>query len=78
VVFYTDGLAAQIVERRREAVDRFLAKTAATMRDGSAAELHSAILKAAIRRKNEPPLDDVTAVVIRLEERGERALEVVA
>lgn len=78
IVFYTDGLAAQIAEKRREAVDRFLAKTAATMRDGSAAELHSAILKAAIKRKSEPPLDDVTAVVIRLEERGERALEVVA
>ncbi|HEV3200011.1 MAG TPA: SpoIIE family protein phosphatase, partial [Bryobacteraceae bacterium] len=78
VVFYTDGLVSQIAERKREAVDRFLAKTAATLRDGSAAELHSAILKAAISRRNETPLDDVTAVVIRLEERGEQALEVVA
>jgi serine phosphatase RsbU (regulator of sigma subunit) len=78
LVFYTDGLAAQIADKKREPVDRFLAKTAAQMRDGSAAGLHSAILKAAIRRKNEPPLDDVTAVVIRLEEPGERALEVVA
>lgn len=78
LVFYTDGLAAQIAEKKREPVDRFLAKTAAKMRDGSAAGLHAAILKAAIRRKNEPPPDDVTAVVIRLEEPGERALEVVA
>jgi hypothetical protein len=78
LVFYTDGLAAQIAEKKREPVDRFLAKTAATMRDGSAAELHSAIFKAAIKRKNELPMDDVTAVVIRMEEPGERALEVVA
>jgi serine phosphatase RsbU (regulator of sigma subunit) len=78
LVFYTDGLAAQIAEEKREHVDRFLAKTAAKMREGSAAELHSVILKAAIRRKNEPPVDDVTAVVIRLEEPGARALEVVA
>jgi sigma-B regulation protein RsbU (phosphoserine phosphatase) len=78
LVFYTDGLAAQIAERKREPVDRFLAKTAAKMREGSAAELHSAILKAAIRRNSEPPMDDVTAVVIRLEEPGEQALEVVA
>jgi sigma-B regulation protein RsbU (phosphoserine phosphatase) len=78
LVFYTDGLAAQIAEEKREPIDRFLAKAASKMRGGSAAELHSAIFKAAIKRKNEAPPDDVTAVVIRLEEWGERAMEVVA
>jgi serine phosphatase RsbU (regulator of sigma subunit) len=78
IVFYTDGLATQIAEEKREAVERFLAKTSAKMGGGSASDFHAAILKAAIRRKNESPLDDVTAVVIRLEELGERALEVVA
>ncbi len=75
LVFYTDGLAAQIAERKREPVGRFLAKTAAKMPEGSAAELHSAIFRAAIRRMTEPPLDDVTAVVIRLERPAETALE---
>ncbi|MBZ5619165.1 MAG: SpoIIE family protein phosphatase, partial [Acidobacteriia bacterium] len=78
LVFYTDGLAVQIAEEKRERVDRFLAKTASKMRDGSAAELHAAIFKAAIKRKHEAPPDDVTAVVVRLEEPRERAMEVVA
>lgn len=77
LVFYTDGLTAQIAEEKRELVDQFLAKTASQTRDGSAAELHSAILKAAIKRKNELR-DDVTAVVIRLEELSEQAIEGVA
>jgi len=77
IVFYTDGLATQLAEERRETVDRFLAKTSAA-RDNTAAALHSAILKAALRRKNESPVDDVTAVVIRLEEPDTRALEGVA
>ena len=75
LVVFTDGLTAQIAERKREPVGRFLAQTAAKMREGSAAELHSAIFKAAIRRMSEPPLDDVTAVVIRLEHPAERILE---
>ena len=78
LVFYTDGLALQIREERRQPVEQFLARTAAALPHGTAAELHSAILNAAIRRKNDPPPDDVTAVVIRLTEPQARALEVVA
>ena len=77
LVFYTDGLTAQIAEEKRERVDEFLAKTALKTRDASAAELHSAILKAAIKRKSELR-DDVTAVVIRLDEPGEQVIEGVA
>jgi serine phosphatase RsbU (regulator of sigma subunit) len=77
LVFYTDGLAAQIAQRKREPVGRFLAKIAAKMREGTASDLHTAILQAAVRRMTEPPVDDVTAVVIRMEAPVERALEVV-
>ncbi|HLK66954.1 MAG TPA: SpoIIE family protein phosphatase [Bryobacteraceae bacterium] len=74
LLFYTDGLAAQIAERKSESVGNVLARTAARHRDGSATEVHLAILQAAIRRMTEPPMDDVTAVVIRLEKPAVQAL----
>jgi serine phosphatase RsbU (regulator of sigma subunit) len=78
LVFYTDGLAARILEKKRQTVGGFLSRTTAQLQDSSAEGLHAAILKAAVGRKNERPPDDVTAVVIRLEGSGERAMEVVA
>jgi hypothetical protein len=75
--FYTDGLAAQIAERKRQWTDRFLKRLVGRLPDCSAAQLEAALIKAAIRGKQNPP-DDVTAVVVRVEEPHERAIEVVA
>ena len=77
IVFYTDGLTAQIAEKRREAVGKFLTDASAQTREGPAADLHTAIFRAAICRVSQPPLDDVTTVVIRLEQPAAQVLEVV-
>jgi hypothetical protein len=77
VFFYTDGLAAQIAERKRQWTDRFLQKLVSTRPDWPAAELHDALVKAAVRGKQHPP-DDVTSVVVRVEQPAVRAMEVVA
>jgi hypothetical protein len=78
LVFYTTGFAAQIAREKRQAANRFLAKTVADIRSGSAVDVHFAIMQAAIRRKNDLPADDVTAVVIRFDRAAERTMEVVA
>jgi hypothetical protein len=74
---YTDGLANQIVERKHQWADRFLQKLVRKWPSWSADDLQNAILRAALRGKQHPP-DDVTSVVIRVEERTVRAMEVVA
>ncbi len=78
VVFYSDGFEAQIAREKRQAADRFLARTVSAIRSGSALDVHSAIMEAAVRRRNEHPPDDVTAVVIRLDRQAAQAMEVVA
>ncbi len=78
LVFYSDGFEAQIARRKRQPANRFLTRMVKDIRSGNAADLHSAMLEAAIRKKNEPPPDDVTAVVVRLDRQAERAMEVVA
>lgn len=78
LIFFTDGLPAQIAEERRQSIDRFLAKTFSRLKDAPAATLHEAILKGAVKRKNDHPADDVTIVVIRLEEISSQRIGVVA
>jgi hypothetical protein len=75
--FYTDGLANQIVERKHQWADRFLQKLVKRWPDRPAAGLQQAVIQAAIRVKQHPP-DDVTLVVIRVEEPVARSMEVVA
>jgi hypothetical protein len=75
--FYTDGLATQIAERKRQWTDRFVRKLLKSRADWTAAALHQAIVKAAVRGQQHPP-DDVTSVVVRMEQPAERAIEVVA
>jgi MFS family permease len=78
LVFFSDGFEAQIARRKRQPANRYLAKIARDIRSGTAADLHAAMIEAAFRKKNEPPPDDVTAVVVRLDREAERAMEVVA
>jgi hypothetical protein len=75
--FYTDGLAAQIVERKHQWTDKFLQKLVRRWPDWPAAGLQEALIKAAVRGKQHPP-DDVTSVVVRVEEPVARTIEVVA
>ena len=75
--FFTDGLARQIVERKHQWTDKFLQKLVAKWPTWSAADLQVSVLRAALRGKQHPP-DDVTSVVIRVEELETRAMEVVA
>lgn len=77
IFLYTDGLAAQIAERKRQWTDAFLRKLVARHPESPAADLLAEILKAAIRGKQHPP-DDVTSVVIRVEEPAVNAMGVVA
>jgi serine phosphatase RsbU (regulator of sigma subunit) len=77
IFFYTDGLAAQLAERKRQFADAFLQKLVSRETAASASDLQSAIVKAAIRGKQLPP-DDVTSVVIRVEEPAAQAMGVVA
>jgi hypothetical protein len=67
IFFYTDGWAAQIAERTRKGPEDFLVRTARKLGDVSAAELHHALVHAALRRKDAPP-DDVTAVMVQRED----------
>ncbi len=78
LVFYSDGFEGQIAARKRQPVGRYLAKIIRDIRSGSAADLHAVLLQDAIRKKNEQPPDDVTAVVVRLRREAEQAIEVVA
>ena len=75
--FYTDGLARQIVERKHQWTDKFLQKLVKKWPTWSAADLQNSVLRAALRGKQHPP-DDITSVVIRVEELETRAMEVVA
>ena len=75
--FYTDGLAKQIVERKHQWTEKFLQKLAVKWPTWKAADLHSALLRAALRGKQHPP-DDVTSVVIRVEQPVSQAMEGVA
>jgi hypothetical protein len=77
LVFFTDGLAVQIAERKRQWTDKFVQKLQKNHPNWSAAELHSALLKAAVRGKQQPP-DDITSVVIRMEEPTVQQMGVVA
>ena len=77
IFFYTDGLAAQLAERKRQWTDGFLRDLVNRQQETSAADLQAAIVKAAIRGKQNPP-DDVTSVVIRVEEPAASVIGVVA
>ena len=76
-LLYTDGLARQIVERKHQWTDKFLQKLVKKWPTWSAADLQNSVLRAALRGKQHPP-DDITSVVIRVEELETRAMEVVA
>jgi sigma-B regulation protein RsbU (phosphoserine phosphatase) len=78
VFFYTDGLAALIARETSRTPGQFFAKLTREIHGASAAELHSAVMGMASKRKQEQLRDDLTAVVIRLETRSEFAIEVVA
>jgi serine phosphatase RsbU (regulator of sigma subunit) len=71
--FYTDGWAGQIAENTRRGPHEFLRNLARQFPEGGADALHKAALDAAIRRRRNAPPDDVTAVVVRLEEIVEAA-----
>jgi serine phosphatase RsbU (regulator of sigma subunit) len=73
IFFYTDGWASQIAGRMRSGPEEFLADTARKLGDVSAGELHSALVQAALRKKDAPP-DDVTAVMVRREEPSMQAV----
>lgn len=75
---YTDGWAGQIAERTRRVPDEFLRKLAREHPGVAAEELHKAALDAAVKRRREAPSDDVTAVVVRLEEMAAAAAEGIA
>ena len=78
VFFYTDGLAALIEKETRRTPGQFFAKISREIRGGSAADLHSAVMGMAKKRKADHLPDDLTAVVIRMETRSEYAIEGVA
>ncbi len=78
LVFFSDGFEAQIAREKRQPANRYLAKIVKDIRSGTALDIHAAILEVAVRKKNEPPPDDVTAVVVRLDRGAERVMEVVA
>jgi hypothetical protein len=73
IFFYTDGWAAQIAGRTRKGPEEFLARTTHKLGDVPAVELHYALVRAALRRKDAPP-DDVTAVMVRREETSVQAV----
>ncbi|MGA2131390.1 MAG: SpoIIE family protein phosphatase [Bryobacteraceae bacterium] len=68
--FYTDGWAGQIASFARRTPQAFLAGLAKKHAGASAGELHVAAIRSAGRFQTESPADDVTAVVVRLEERA--------
>jgi hypothetical protein len=78
LLFYTDGLAAQIEKETSRTPGQFFAKIMHEIRGGSATELHAALMGAANKKRHDNPPDDLTAVVIRMETRSEYAIEVVA
>jgi sigma-B regulation protein RsbU (phosphoserine phosphatase) len=64
IFFYTDGWAAQVAGRTRRTPEDVLAETSRDLADLPAAELHDALVRAALGKKDAPP-DDVTAVIVR-------------
>lgn len=75
--FYTDGLARQIVERKHQWADKFLQKLVRKWPRWRAEDLQNSVLRAALRGKQHPP-DDVTSVVVRVEEPAAQTIGVVA
>jgi sigma-B regulation protein RsbU (phosphoserine phosphatase) len=67
IFFYTDGWAAQIAGRTRKGPEDFIVRTTRKLGDVPAGELHDALMRAALRRKDAPP-DDVTTVMVRRED----------
>jgi len=78
LVFFTDGLASQAMERGRQSAEQLLRDLRRRCADGTAEVLHQALVDAVFKRKKEAPPDDVTAVIVCRERRAAEVLEGIA